>query len=88
MFYLIEYLDSKEFSVVESEKVKIDDIHNNIGRVMHKGKWFNCKIIKFGTKEYIEKKSLKFQRYESIETSEDKRPNNKKSKFFSISNSK
>lgn len=84
LYYLVEFIDSKEFSVIEKNKVKIDDNDPNMGRVMHRGKWYPCKLLKLGNKEYIERKSLKFQNFATVETSEDNRPTNstKRSKFF------
>lgn len=51
MYFLVGFVDgngvANEYSI-EAHKVKIDKENKKLGSVKHRGKWYNCELLKYG----------------------------------------
>lgn len=67
-YCLVEYIDSNEFSVI---KVVYDDDDDAYGSVRDKHGEYRVKIVKKGSKDYVERKAKKHAKGESLTTADE-----------------
>ena len=71
-YCLVEYVDSDEFSIVKLKTVTFDSDDSNFGSVNSRNKKsYRVRILKIGSKSYIEGKAQKYFNYLSLDTAEE-----------------
>ena len=72
-YCIIDYIDleTSEFSVVKSDKIIFNNDDETYGTVRERNVDYKVKIIKKGSKEYIERKAAKYEKKASITTEEE-----------------
>jgi len=68
LFYLIQYVDSNEFSVVKNKQIKFDKNSTDTGKIKFKNQYYNINVLKRGTEAYVTSKAEKYQNKQSINT--------------------
>ncbi|CAF1045013.1 unnamed protein product [Brachionus calyciflorus] len=76
IFCLVQFLDAVErFDVVEQKNIHFESGDMSSGKVKHLGKFFKVKILKTGSKDYIEKKAERYSYCLSLNTCDETETN-------------
>ena len=73
-YYLVSYVDEDyddAYSVLANLQITFDQQNSKLGKVRERGIFYDVKILKSGSKEYINKKAESYRQKKSIETTSD-----------------
>jgi hypothetical protein len=71
LYYLIQYVESQEFSVVKNKQIKFDKNSNDSGQVKFQNRTYKIVVLKRGSEADMNKKAMRYQNKQPLSTDTD-----------------